>query len=82
MRFENVWSAAPLNGGRLRAPPASWTNESCCTPRCDGRGDLSVHGRAKRDKAEVIEIVPGDPTEVEAVLTTFKMARDSAGSGG
>jgi recombinase/recombinase-like zinc beta ribbon protein len=36
-------------------------------------------GRAKRDKGEIIELVPGDPGEVEAVQTMFKMARDGVG---
>ena len=36
-------------------------------------------GRAKRDKSEIIELVPGDPVEVDAVQTMFKMARDGAG---
>src|SRR5262249_45058934 len=48
--------------------------------RADGSHEIVPRvGRAKRDKSEVIELVAGDPVEVEAVQTMFRMAR--AGSG-
>jgi site-specific DNA recombinase len=36
-------------------------------------------GRAKRDKSEVVELVLGDPAEVEAVRLMFGWARDGIG---
>jgi len=48
--------------------------------RADGVCEIVPRvGRAKRDKAEIIELVPGDPVEVEAIQTMFKMARDGVG---
>jgi len=48
------------------------------------RGDGSVRdegrvGRAKLDKADKIELVPGDPAEIETVRTMFRLARDGTG---
>jgi hypothetical protein len=36
-------------------------------------------GRAKRDKSEIIELVPGDAVEVDAVQTMFRMTREGSG---
>jgi DNA invertase Pin-like site-specific DNA recombinase len=36
-------------------------------------------GIAKRDKSEVVRLVPGDQVEVEAVKSVFNMARDGIG---
>src|SRR5688572_3321076 len=48
--------------------------------RVDGTTEiLGRVGRAKRDKSEVIELVPGDPIEVEAVQSIFRWTLDGCG---
>jgi hypothetical protein len=48
--------------------------------RADGSIEMVGRvGRAKRDKAETIELVLGDPVEVDAVQSMFQWARDGLG---
>ena len=48
--------------------------------RADGKvEDVGRVGIAKRDRSEVVTLVPGEKAEVEAVQTMYRMARDGVG---
>ena len=51
--------------------------------RLDGKTEVigRMDGIAKRNKTEVVKLIPGDPTEVSTVRLIFKMAAEGAGYG-